>query len=1028
MTDAVLRVGGDLTELEQALGQVQALFARTNRALSATVSQQAAAAARGYADLSRNTSTAATAQQRLATSVDRANRSVRLLALGLAVSGFRSLTATVNATTASLNRFRPTVFNINRALNGQNNEARSLIGTLGQLAIAYGAIRGLRAAIVNPLQAGADLEALRVQLEGIQGSSARARRSLDWINTFPGRVEGFTDAFKQLQAFGINPLNGSLAKLNDFTAQIGAGQQRLERITRALGQGYAANALRAEELNQLIDAGVPIFQLFSDALGVAAGDVRQLAADGKLGRVEIEKLIDEMGRISEGAALRSLSTLSGILGSLRIEAETFSAAIANSGLQQFVTEQANAFRRLLGEFQESGRLDGLAQRFSNSLESIVRGILALITEVGRGFIELTERGGLENLATSLGGSLEALAIPLGNLVGNLDRVTAGFIALQAGISSVKAGVLVASISALAFGVARLIALVGALGLAGSLNKASAAAALLVRSLGLVGAAVRTVGVATFVSQMVSGAIAMGGLTGAMVAFRTVLLGTLRTIAAFSLAFGGLAIAAGAVYFALREAKQEAERMERVLRETNAASDEYIKTVRELRGAGLNEQADALREISRLWSQGRVETAAFLAEIRRVAGESLEIQSEIQAEQRRISDLNAQQRALNEEKILQAERVRIQLSIEAGQQELSEKKRLLAEAERAEKDSADRILELRRQLAGQSQSLEDRISDIRRRGMSDRRASYRAESEAIRTTLEVSRLVVLARQAETDAERESLLERAKARQQRAEQLAQEVDSVTRQESLARRLSGTQTQLLQEEIALQEDRQTAAQDAQQTLIQQIEEQQQKLKELKTELDNVGKTVTETKIAVEIGEAEDKILELQEKLAELAKGVDVPIRPMVEPTADPAPNNRPWNEYQSFREGFARGGTVRGPSGIDRVPAMLTAGEEVITRQRAMMFRPLLQAINRGSLHEIQRVADRMLSRIGSVPAPPAPAAGGAVPGFRAGGTAEAADYGIITYQVGNRPGRQVFGSYETLRALADDIALLQRGSSR
>ncbi len=47
------------------------------------------------------------------------------------------------------------------------------------------------------------------------------------------------------------------------------------------------------------------------------------------------------------------------------------------------------------------------------------------------------------------------------------------------------------------------------------------------------------------------------------------------------------------------------------------------------------------------------------------------------------------------------------------------------------------------------------------------------------------------------------------------------------------------------------------------------------------------------------------------------------------------------------FKHGGTVRGPGGIDQVPALLTAGEEVINAGASRRNRSLLRAINAGAV---------------------------------------------------------------------------------
>jgi hypothetical protein len=56
----------------------------------------------------------------------------------------------------------------------------------------------------------------------------------------------------------------------------------------------------------------------------------------------------------------------------------------------------------------------------------------------------------------------------------------------------------------------------------------------------------------------------------------------------------------------------------------------------------------------------------------------------------------------------------------------------------------------------------------------------------------------------------------------------------------------------------------------------------------------------------------------------------------------------------KGFYRGGTVTGPSGVDKVPAMLTAGEEVLTTQEAPIWRSLKKILSGTSALKMPKIS--------------------------------------------------------------------------
>ncbi|WP_422766268.1 tape measure protein, partial [Pseudomonas aeruginosa] len=67
---------------------------------------------------------------------------------------------------------------------------------------------------------------------------------------------------------------------------------------------------------QLVERGVPVWDMLAKVTGKNAAQLQDLASKGKLGRDVIKALVDEMGRSSEGAAAKAMSTLTGRVSNL----------------------------------------------------------------------------------------------------------------------------------------------------------------------------------------------------------------------------------------------------------------------------------------------------------------------------------------------------------------------------------------------------------------------------------------------------------------------------------------------------------------------------------------------------------------------------------------------------------------------------------------------------------------------------------------------------------------------------------------
>jgi tape measure domain-containing protein len=155
-------------------------------------------------------------------------------------------------------------------------------------------------------------EQAQISFETMLGSAEKASTFLDDLKDFAAKTPF---EFPELQTAASSLISAGveagkvipiMTSLGDVTAGMGTGSEGIKRATVALQQMQAAGKITGEDLNQLRDAGVPVFDLLAAATGKAKTEVASLAQAGKLGKTELDQL---MGALESGAGLERFSGL-----------------------------------------------------------------------------------------------------------------------------------------------------------------------------------------------------------------------------------------------------------------------------------------------------------------------------------------------------------------------------------------------------------------------------------------------------------------------------------------------------------------------------------------------------------------------------------------------------------------------------------------------------------------------------------------------------------------------------------------------
>lgn len=188
------------------------------------------------------------------------------------------------------------------------------------------------------VKTASELETARISFETMLGSAEKAERFLSRLSAFaqktPFDLPGLQQSAQSLIAIGIDAekVIPIMTTLGNVTSGMGTGAEGIKRATVAIQQMNAAGRITAEDLNQLRDAGVPVFDLLTAATGKTTAEIAHMAQNGKLGKQELEQLMAalETGKGFErfaGMMDKQSQSLAGLWATLK---DTFSVGMAEA--------------------------------------------------------------------------------------------------------------------------------------------------------------------------------------------------------------------------------------------------------------------------------------------------------------------------------------------------------------------------------------------------------------------------------------------------------------------------------------------------------------------------------------------------------------------------------------------------------------------------------------------------------------------------------------------------------------------------
>ena len=343
-------------------------------------------------------------------------------------------------------------------------------------------------------------ETLRVRLEQVLGSSKAAETQFSAIKKLaietPFEVSALTETYIRLANFGLKPTQSQMLALADTAAVAGGGTEALQRVTLALGQAWAKTRLQGDEILQLTEAGVPVWDLLAKATGKNVTELRNLSEQGALGRDVILKLFDAMGEKNAGASVRLMATFAGTVSNAKDAMAEFFDLIGRSGVLEHLTKKLQEALAEFDRMKDTGELERKAKKIADAFIAFADGVELVFVAVRKLADVLPIL-----LAAMVASKVIAFADSLRGVgkAAEAAAVATRLAAIETEVATVKmgtAGVASAGVATglRAVGTAAPVAAAGMATAGTAAGGAAAGATLLARAVGLLGVALRFAGI------------------------------------------------------------------------------------------------------------------------------------------------------------------------------------------------------------------------------------------------------------------------------------------------------------------------------------------------------------------------------------------------------------------------------------------------------------------------------------------------------------------------------------------------------
>jgi len=266
-----------------------------------------------------------------------------------------------------------------------------IVGGIVISKVFYSGLNAIRNATDAVIDFREELEYTQVAFSNLFDNAGMAQELVNVLKDFsavsPFDFQSSAKAAQRLLAYGIQAKNVMYVMsgvLNAATMQGDAS--KIESISRALGQIYTKGTLKAEEVRQLAEAGIPAYEILAEKLNLSEEAMQNLGKAAIPANVAINALVDGINERFSGMAKASVRTMKGMMSNIKDNALMLVADAFDPLYQQVrtLTWGVNNFFNEMYQLYELRGLGGVFERLVPSEEdrAAFRQFIAILQEFG----------------------------------------------------------------------------------------------------------------------------------------------------------------------------------------------------------------------------------------------------------------------------------------------------------------------------------------------------------------------------------------------------------------------------------------------------------------------------------------------------------------------------------------------------------------------------------------------------------------------------------------------------------------------
>jgi tape measure domain-containing protein len=236
---------------------------------------------------------------------------------------------------------------VNR-MGGQLKGLLAPLAAVGAAMASLGSIRGIA-------KTGDEFQALGITLDRIYGSREAGAKAFEDIKAFaettPFQLETVTEAFIQLKSNGIEPAEDMLTIFGDAASAALNPLEAFNTLIR-ITQRAAGGGLGLEELEQLVNQGIPVYTILAEKIGKNRTELSELGKTAEGANIIMTALQDGLKEDFGGIMVERMDLLSTKTSNMEIAFKGLKDTLFNSGLGSWLKGLADSMTQFITGINE----------------------------------------------------------------------------------------------------------------------------------------------------------------------------------------------------------------------------------------------------------------------------------------------------------------------------------------------------------------------------------------------------------------------------------------------------------------------------------------------------------------------------------------------------------------------------------------------------------------------------------------------------------------------------------------------------